>query len=258
VGPIAAANTSPTDTGVRKIVTSEVGFTLTGNYTYNDADGDSQSGTSFRWLRNNVAISGATSQNYALVAADAGTNIEVDVTPGAATGPTPGSPVQSPHVGPFTPANTAPTATGVSISGTPLEVGQLLTGNYTYNDADGDSQSGTSFRWLRNNVAISGAINQNYTLVGADAGTNIIFEVTPAAASGVSPGSPVQSTQVGPIAAANTAPTATGVSISGTTEVGFTLMGNYTYNDADGDSQSGTSFRWLRNNVAIIRAIKHN
>ena len=250
VGPIAPANTAPTATGVSITGTTEVGFTLTGNYTYNDADGDSESGTTFRWLRNGSPIGGATSQTYTLVVADEGTNIIFEVTPGAATGPTPGSPVQSSAVGPIAPANTAPTATGVSITGT-TEVGFTLTGNYTYNDADGDTESGTTFRWLRDGSAISGATSQTYTLVAADEGTNIRFEVTPAAASGVSPGSAVQSAAVGPIGAANTAPTATGVSITGTTEVGFTLTGNYTYNDADGDTESGTTFRWLRNGSAI-------
>ncbi|NIA28972.1 MAG: hypothetical protein GWP06_03555, partial [Actinobacteria bacterium] len=52
-------------------------------------------------------------------------------------------------------ANTAPTATDVNITGT-AEVGQVLTGNYTYNDADGDLEGTSTFRWLRDDVAISG------------------------------------------------------------------------------------------------------
>ena len=37
--------------------------------------------------------------------------------------------------------NVAPVASAVSISGTP-QYGQLLTGNYTYSDADGDAGRG--------------------------------------------------------------------------------------------------------------------
>jgi len=250
VGPIAPANTPPVASNVNITGTTEVGFLLTGNYTYSDADGDLQGNSTYVWLRNNQPIPGATSQTYLLVAADAGRQIRFQVTPVAQTGVSPGSTVQSAQVGPIAPANTAPTATNVAISGT-TEVGFQLTGTYTYNDADGDLQGASTFRWLRNGSPIPGATAQVYTLVGADQGTLIRFEVTPVAQTGVSPGLAVLSPQVGPIAAANTAPTATNVAISGTTEVGFQLTGSYTYSDADGDLQGATTFRWLRNGAAI-------
>lgn len=42
------------------------------------------------------------------------------------------------------------------------------------------------------------------------------------------------------------APTATGVGISGTLEVGQTVTGNHTYSDPNGDAESGTTFQWFR------------
>src|ERR1051325_8545026 len=42
--------------------------------------------------------------------------------------------------------NVAPVASAVSISGT-AQFNQLLTGNYTYSDADGDAQGASTFRW---------------------------------------------------------------------------------------------------------------
>jgi hypothetical protein len=72
----------------------------------------------------------------------------------------------------------APTASAVSISGT-TQAGQLLTGSYTYADANGDPQGTSTFRWLRNGVAIVGATASTYTLVAADVGNPITFEVTP-------------------------------------------------------------------------------
>jgi hypothetical protein len=230
--------------------TAEVGKTLTGNYTYADADGDLEGTSTFRWLRNDVAISGATSKTYVLVGADQGTTIKFEVTPVAATGVSPGAPVQSGGVGPVLPANTAPVASNVTISGT-ARVGQTLTGNYTYADADGDLEGTSTFRWLRNGSAIAGALAKTYVLVGADEGTTVRFEVTPVAQSGVSPGTPVQSAGVGPVTPANTAPWATDVTITGTPEVGKTLTGTYTYNDMDGDLEGTSTFRWLRNDVAI-------
>src|ERR1051325_7556113 len=90
--------------------------------------------------------------------------------------------------------NVAPVASAVSISGT-AQFNQLLTGNYTYSDADGDAQGASTFRWLRNGSTVVGT-NQTYTTVSADVGQTLTFEVTPVAATGTSPGSPVTSAGV--------------------------------------------------------------
>ena len=44
-------------------------------------------------------------------------------------------------------------ASDVSISGT-VGVGQVLTGDYTYTDADGDAEGTSTFRWLSDGTAI--------------------------------------------------------------------------------------------------------
>ncbi len=92
----------------------------------------------------------------------------------------------------YTLPNAAPTASDVIITGTP-NINQVLTGSYIYNDAEGDTENGTTFRWLRNDVEISGETSSTYTTTPADVGTFIKFEVTPAASSGVSPGSAYES-----------------------------------------------------------------
>jgi hypothetical protein len=96
--------------------------------------------------------------------------------------------------------NQAPVASGVAITGSPV-VGQMLTVNYTFSDAEGDVEGVSTFRWLRNNSAIVGATSRNYTLTGADQSATIKAEVTPVAVTGTSPGTPVQSTGVGPVTA---------------------------------------------------------
>ncbi|MCA0447187.1 MAG: T9SS type A sorting domain-containing protein [Bacteroidetes bacterium] len=104
------------------------------------------------------------------------------------------------------PANTAPTASSVSFSGT-LNVGQLLTGSYTYSDSESDVQGTSTFRWMRsddgsgtNKAAIGGATSLTYTLVSGDNGKHISFEVTPVATTGVTTGTAVESSLQGPIA----------------------------------------------------------
>ncbi|MCF6263069.1 MAG: FG-GAP repeat protein [Xanthomonadales bacterium] len=85
--------------------------------------------------------------------------------------------------------DTTPVASGVSFTGTAV-VGEQLTGGYIYSDADNDLEGNTTFRWLRDGAPIVGATGTSYTLVAADTGTTIIFEVTPVAATGASPGAP--------------------------------------------------------------------
>ena len=103
-------------------------------------------------------------------------------------------------------ANQPPTASGVSITGDPT-VGSQLTGNYTYADAEDDPEGSSTFRWLRNGTAISGATAQTYTVVVADVETSLRFEVTPVATTGATTGTPVQS---GDLQISNTAPSITG------------------------------------------------
>lgn len=97
------------------------------------------------------------------------------------------------------PANTSPTASGVSITdnngGYVLEA-DTLSGSYTYSDVDSDVEGETTFRWLRNGTEISGATSITYTLVAADSGQPITFEVTPIAATGSLTGNAVTSSAV--------------------------------------------------------------
>ncbi|MGH8585695.1 MAG: hypothetical protein ACREWE_05770 [Gammaproteobacteria bacterium] len=183
-------NVRPTASSVFISGTARVGQLLTGSYAYADTEGDSEGASTFRWLRGTTPIGGATAQSYALVAADQGALIRFEVTPVAQSGASPGLAVTSAAVGPVTPdplATTPPTASSVFISGAP-QVGQVLTGSYTYADTEGDLQGASTFRWLRDRTPIAGATAQTYTLVVADQGAMVSFEVTPVAQSGPSPG----------------------------------------------------------------------
>jgi hypothetical protein len=195
-------NTAPTASDVSISGTPEVGQVLTGNYTYSDQQGDPQGASIYRWLRDGVAISGASARTYTLASGDLGARIRFEVTPVAATGASPGTAVQSPEVGPVVapPPNMAPVANNVAISGT-AQVTRTLTGSYTYSDAEGNAEGTSTYRWLRNGAPITGATATSYTLVSADQGAMIAFEVTPVAVAGTSPGSAAQSAAVGPVAA---------------------------------------------------------
>ena len=213
-------NTAPTASSVSISGTAEVGYTLTGSYTYSDADSDSEWASTFRWLRYDDAgcTTGetvvGTNQTYLLTASEEDKWIKFEVTPVASSGVSPGTSVASSAKGAIAAVNTAPTASSVSISGT-AEVGYTLTGSYTYSDADSDSEGTSTFRWLRydDSGCTTGetvvGTNQTYVLTGSEEGKWIKFEMTPVASSGVSPGSAVvSSSAAGAIAAGDsTAPT---------------------------------------------------
>ena len=85
--------------------------------------------------------------------------------------------------------NAAPTATNVIITdgnGGNVEVGDALTVNYAYNDAEGDGEGTTLFRWYSDGVQIAGATATTtlYTPVDADKGTILTVRVIPIASSG--------------------------------------------------------------------------
>lgn len=90
----------------------------------------------------------------------------------------------------YSPTNQAPTATAVSVTGTPT-IGQTLTGNYTYNDTEGDLEGTSTYRWFRaddisgsNEIAIPSATGINYQLTSTELNTYVRFGVTPKAATG--------------------------------------------------------------------------
>ncbi|MEG1265118.1 MAG: Ig-like domain-containing protein, partial [Myroides sp.] len=105
-------------------------------------------------------------------------------------------------------SNTAPTASSVTNTGT-LTVGQMLTGAYTYTDAENNPEMGSTFKWYRsddasgtNKTVIASATAVTYTLTAADAGKYISFEVTPS--DGNTVGTAVESDRLGIYSPAST------------------------------------------------------
>jgi len=187
----------------------------------------------WQWLRDGSPISGATSQSYTLVAADAGHQISVRGTVGGSASAT------STSVS-VTAAPVAPSIGSVAISGIP-QVGQVLTAT-----ASGVTPTGSAvtWQWLRDGVAINGATSQSYTMVAADAGHQI-------SARGTVEGSASATSTPVSVTAAPVAPSIGSVSISGIPQVGQVLTAT-----ASGVSPVGTavSWQWLRDGVTIIGA----
>jgi hypothetical protein len=245
-GPHAPVASAVDFTGART-----VGTLLTGNYTYSDLDGDPEGTSTFRWLRGNTVIGNAIT--YTATGADAGTEIQFEVTPVTANAaPYVGRPASSsPTTISWSSVQQAPTAASVSVLGN-VVVGDTVTGSYVYIDPNGDPEGASTFRWLRDYTTVVGN-STTYTTVTADVGLGIQFEVTPVSTVAPFTGNAVASlprtiTAAGP---SPTAPVASNVRISGNTIVGRTLSGYYTYTDINGDTEGATTYRWLSGNTVV-------
>jgi hypothetical protein len=70
-----------------------------------------------------------------------------------------------------------------------------LAGSYTYNDANGDLQGVSTFKWYADDVVIPGATAIAYTLTPGELNKKIRFEVTPVALTGTLTGQAVKSAE---------------------------------------------------------------
>lgn len=191
-----------------------------------------------RWLRDGVAISGATGTTYTLGADDVGKIVSFEVTStktgfqnevktAALSGAVP-----SPQLVAVTPQISGTAVLGSALTAVPGNWGTGVT---------------FSYQWLRNGSAISGASGLTYVLVTDDIGTKISVRVT-------------GSKSLYPSASATSAETATVTSnaltntpnptIAGRAKVGFSL----TVSTGTWDSGTSFTYQWLRNGSPISGA----
>ena len=78
VGPVAPPiSFPPTASNVLITGTPQVGQELAGSFTYADVEDDPEGASTFRWLRGDTPIDGATAQRYTLGAADQGALVQL-------------------------------------------------------------------------------------------------------------------------------------------------------------------------------------
>ena len=137
------------------------------------ADADGLGAFSYQWLRDGVAIAGATGATYTLGDADVGAQISVQVsyTDGAGHRRE-RSPVRRPRRWPTsTMRRPGPTITG-TVDRRPDADGRHR------GIADADGLGAFSYQWLRDGVAIGRRDGATYTLGDADVGAQISVEVS--------------------------------------------------------------------------------
>lgn len=199
----------------------------------------------YRWTRNGVAITGATTNTYTLQAADESATIRVQVRGINSYATSAYVTSDDSVVGGYAPVNTGLPA--MSLSGNQL-VGAVVT--VTDGTWSGTPTITYQYRWLRNGSPIGGATTNSYTLQSADDGATITAEVRgvnnwgTSAYSGsnnsINAGSPPVNT---------VAPT---VSPSGTQSTGTVITANV--GTWDGTPTITYAYRWTRNGSPISGA----
>ncbi|MEI7765218.1 MAG: fibronectin type III domain-containing protein [bacterium] len=103
---------------------------------------------------------------------------------------------------------TAPTVNSLVVLGA-HSVGEMVVGNYVYNDVNGNGEASSLYRWLRSDTlggtynVISGATNLNYKITNDDLGKYIKFEVTPVTNVAPTTGVATLSSAIGPLTVVN-------------------------------------------------------
>jgi hypothetical protein len=128
-----------------------------------------------------------------------------------------------------------------TITGTPMEDQSLTADVSGITDAEG--LGAFSYQWLRNGMAITGAVSTTYTLGDADVGAQISVQVS--YTDGQGSAESVTSAQVGPVTNVNDAPVGLPI-ITGTATEDQTLTVD-TSGISDADGLGAFSYQWLRN-----------
>ncbi|WP_418316904.1 putative Ig domain-containing protein [Piscinibacter sakaiensis] len=229
-------------TGLPLVSGSAIEDQLLSVVTSGIADADGLGSFSYQWLRNGVAIGGATASTLLLGDADVGKLISVRVSwlDGGGTLET----LTSAQTAPVVNVNDVPT-------GAPLIVGSavedavlsVVTGSI----ADADGLGAFSYQWQRNGVAIAGATGTSLLLGDADVGRQISVRVSWIDGHGTAEA--LTSAPTAPVVNINDMPTGAPV-INGSAVEDQTLTANVAA-IADADGLGIFSYQWQRDGIAI-------
>ncbi len=209
------------------------------------ADADGLGTFAYQWLRDGVAIGGATASTLVLGNADVGKAISVGVfyTDGHGTPER----VTSAATAPVANVNDTPSG-APAVTGTPTE-NQTLTANASA-IADADGVGAFSYQWLRDGFAIVGATGDRLLLGNADVGRAISVVVSYTDGHGTR--EQLTSAATAPVANVNDAPTGAPVIVGTATEDQTLTVDTSGIGDADG--LGAFSYQWLRDGAAIAGA----
>lgn len=216
--------------------------TLTGLNDFRDVDGDTDS-SKYRWFKNNTVITNNYEDTLNHTSFKRYDNIIFEVTPNDGT--VNGTRVNSSDINI---SDSLPSVENVTISPTTAYTNSTLTGDGDYRDVDSDTESGSTYKWFKNNTLITDNYELTLNSTNIKKNDNIIFEYTPKNTLGT--GTKVNSSTK---TISNYLPSVENASVIPTViYTNDTATCDYDFRDIDLDSNSGTVYKWYNNNTEII------
>ena len=240
---VSAFNITPTGAVIIDGTPVE-GVTLTAD-TRTVADADGLGGFTYQWLRDGVAIAGATGDSHVLANDDVGSTISLRLSWVDASGSA--EQLISAPTAPVVNVNDAPVGLPL-ITGTPTEDQTLDAHSAGISDADGLGRF--DFQWLRGGNAIGGATDASYTLGDADVGQAISVHVSYTDGHGCA--EQLTSAATAPVARVNDAPTGLPL-VQGQASRAYALDADVS-GIRDVDGLGAFSVQWQRDGVDIAGA----
>jgi len=216
---------------------------LTATYTYNDDDGDAESGTTFAWHLNGVQATGHTTAVLPASATTRGQSWHVVVTP--SDGIDAGSPVPSSAL---TIANSAPLVTDITVSDEAPDTSEDVTFTYLSDDPDGDTITSTEVRWRLDSTPFS-SLNNATTLPALATRAGDVWDVQVRVSDGTDMSEWFTSAVV-VIGSSNQAPTVSDISVSPEEPTSVDdLAVTWIEADPDGDEIQERQLIWMKNGM---------
>jgi len=252
---ITIQNTAPSASSLQIIPSdAKTSNTLTATYIYSDADGDPQSGSKIIWYRNGILIgvlNDSITVDSSYTTKDDTWHIKVRPYDSFDFGIWYSCPTN------LTISNTPPNVENIELNGkntsAQISVNDDLIVNYDYYDLDGDGEviSSLEILWYRNNVLVS--VLNNCLLVGylnTSIGEVWYFKIK--VYDGTAYSTQESSPSVTIDEAPNNPPEALYLNITPSIPLtSDSLYINYTFVDADNDSEDGSIYRWFRNGILL-------
>jgi PKD repeat protein len=216
-------------------------YSLTGSYTYSDLDNNPETNSEIRWYKNNV-LQTLYNNKLIILSSDLSVGDSWYFTVKPYDGISYGTLQTSPTV---TVVNLIPVASALAITPSSPKKSDTLTGSYTYSDVDNDPQGASKIKWYKNSVLQTAYTTLTVASSALVKGDKWYFTVEPY--DGISYGALQTSPTVTVI---NTPPVASALAISPTSpKKSDSLIGSYTYSDADNDPQGISKVKWYKNSV---------
>lgn len=216
--------------------------TLRLNYTYNDTDNETESGSAIKWFRNGTeqpSLSQSLTVSPALTAK--GDRWSFSIKP--KDGEDFGAERQS---GETAIGNAPPDVNALVILPANATKLSSLSASYNFSDQDNDAESGSVIRWFKNGIGQPAL--ENLTAVSNalfSKGDKFFFSLIPGdgAASGPNRSSPE-------ITIKNAPPSAANLSITpANPDPTQDISASYTYQDPDTDAEQGSRLQWFKNGI---------